>query len=217
VDVVGELERAITSLSHGRRVLVAIDGPDAAGKTTLANRLAQTLTIPTLRASIDGFHRPREARMARGIDSPHGYYEDSFDQVALERNLLGPFARGDSAVRTRVFDFRTDSAIDEDPTWIAPACVLLFDGVFLLRPELRHWWNLSIYLHVPELVTLARAKERDSELFGSPEIVEARYRLRYLPGQSLYREEAKPQFAAHIVLDNSNPDDPVVLKWGVAI
>jgi uridine kinase len=215
VGVVAGLERVIASHAPRNRVLVAFDGPDAAGKTTLANHLAQTLSVPTLRASIDGFHRPQAERLSRGFDSPHGYYRDSFNHGALEDNLLIPFQSGASEVRTRVFDYTVDQEVHDDPTWVPDRCVLLFDGVFLLRPEICHWWDLAIYLHVPEEVTLERAKLRDAHLFGSSEAVEARYRARYLPGQALYRDEAKPQHAAHIVLDHSDPAAPVALKWDV--
>lgn len=204
-------------IGRSGRALIAFDGPDAAGKTMLAHRLADVLSRPTLRVSIDGFHNPRQVRIARGMDSPHGYYYDSFNHAALEEHLLKPFSRGDEAVRTRVFDLHADAPIESDPVLVPPHCTLLLDGVFLLRPELRHWWNLSVYLHVPEEVTIARAKVRDAGIFGSPEAVEARYEARYLPGQALYRQEAKPQHAAHIVLDNSDHNHPVVLKWDVAV
>lgn len=201
------------SLAGSGRNLVAVDGPDAAGKTTLADRLARALGPNVLRASIDGFHHPRAIRMLRGFDSPRGYYHDSFNHEALEEHLLKPFALGAPTVRTRVFDFGTDSPVDAEPVAVPPDCTLLLDGVFLLRPQLRHWWNLAIYVHVPEHVSVARAVERDLELFGSREAVEARYRERYLPGQALYRDDAKPHSSAHIVLDNSDHDAPVVLKW----
>jgi uridine kinase len=55
---------------------VALDGPDAAGKTTLADELAARL-VPgdrdVIRASIDGFHRPRLERRRRGDTDPHRY------------------------------------------------------------------------------------------------------------------------------------------------
>jgi uridine kinase len=154
--------------------------------------------------------------MLRGLDSPRGYYHDSFNHEALEEHLLRPFVAGAPTVRTKVFDFRTDSPVDSEPVPVPEHCTLLLDGVFLHRPQLRHWWDLSIYLHVPEHVTIARAIERDLDLFGSREAVEARYRERYLPGQAIYRDESRPHDAAHIVIDNSDHEAPVVLKWDAA-
>ena len=70
-----------------------------------------------------------------------------------------------------------------------------------------------MYLHVPESVTLARALQRDVGLLASPNEVRRRYERRYLPGQALYREKASPLEYADIVLDNTHPADPVVMRW----
>jgi uridine kinase len=65
---------------------VAIDGPDAAGKTTLALALAALTGVPRL--SADDFLAPPEVRYARGPLSPDGYYADAFDLPALRAAVL---------------------------------------------------------------------------------------------------------------------------------
>ena len=40
---------------------------------------------------------------------------------------------------------------------VAERATLYFDGVFLLRPELVTGWDLRVYVHVPEEITLSRA------------------------------------------------------------
>lgn len=178
-------------------MLVAVDGPDAAGKTTLADRLAARLPGPVLRVSMDDFLVPREARYVRGELSPEGYYRDSFDLPALVAERLQPFASGAPVVADRPVPERA---------------VLIVDGVFLHRPELRHRWHLSVHLHVLEDETLRRAAVRDRDLMGAQ--VEQRYRSRHLPGQALYRREADPAGRADIVVDNTDPEAPVVLRQG---
>jgi uridine kinase len=77
-----EIARSIVRVDRPHPTRVAIDGVDAAGKTTLADALAPVLASlgrPVVRASIDSFHRPRAERYERGRDSPEGYYRDSFD------------------------------------------------------------------------------------------------------------------------------------------
>jgi hypothetical protein len=49
---------------------------------------------------------------------------------------------------------------------------------------------------------------RDLVLFGSPEEVRRRYLGRYLPGQALYRAEAAPEDAAHVVIDSRVHSSP---------
>ena len=213
MSLVDRLASVIDALRPASRVVIAIDGPDAAGKTTLAEVLAQNIARPALRVSIDDWHNPREVRMRLGDESPMGYFEDSFDYGAVSTQLLHPFRAGASHVRTAGFDFKTNARAEINAEVDSPRAALLFDGVFLLRPELLPLWDLSIYLHVPESVTLARALQRDAELMAGAEQVRRRYEQRYLPGQALYRAAASPLETASIVIDNSDPTTPNVIRW----
>jgi uridine kinase len=162
-----------------------------------------------IRASIDGFHRPRSERYRLGPDSPEGYYRDSFDDEALRRELLDPLGPGGHRLyRTAVFDFGTDAPVEAHRRRAAEDAVLLFDGVFLLRPELRDCWELRIFVRVRPEESLRRAIVRDRELLGSAEEVERRYRTRYLPGQQLYLADADPLDHADAVVDNDDPRQP---------
>ena len=66
---------------------MAVDGVDAAGKTTLADELAMLLPRAA-RLCADDFLRPPEERYRQGRYSPAGYYEDSFDHDRLRRAVL---------------------------------------------------------------------------------------------------------------------------------
>lgn len=213
MTLVERLAATVDRVSPGDRAIVAFDGPDAAGKTTLADAIARQISRPALRVSIDDWHNPRAVRLRRGDESPVGYYMDSFDYDALVSNLLRPFREGASRVQTSRFDFRVDGPAAAEAEIDSTAAVLLLDGVFLLRPELCHRWNLSVYLHVPESVTLARAVVRDAEHLGGAEQVRRRYERRYLPSQALYREAASPLDKADFVIDNTDPLRPRVLRW----
>jgi uridine kinase len=216
MDLVARLAVAVTHLSALRnRVLVGVDGPDAAGKTTLADRLAEALQTPTLRASIDGFHNPRELRHQRGELSAEGYYRDSFDYPALLGDCLGPFLSGAAQVQIARYDYRAETSRPVRVVDVPEHAVLIFDGVFLLRPQLRNQWTLSVHLSVSPQETLRRATVRDVELFGTHEEIERRYLGRYLPGQALYRAEADPANVADVVVDNDRADAPKVLRWSM--
>lgn len=168
-----------------------------------------------IRTSVDGFHRPRAERYRLGADSPEGYYRDSFDLEALRRELLEPLGpEGDRLFRTTVFDFRTDSPLEEPRQRASENAILLVDGVFLLRPELRDAWDLRIFVRVAPEESLRRALVRDLDLIGSAAEVERRYRTRYLPGQQLYLEEARPLEHADFVVGNDDPQAPHLVPPG---
>ncbi|MEO3781361.1 uridylate kinase [Micromonospora sp. B11E3] len=195
---------------------VAVDGPDAAGKTRLADDLADRLGAQreVIRLSVDRFHQPAAVRRRRGSLAPEGYYLDSFDHDAIVGSVLRPLGPGgDGEYLPGTYDHRADEPASPRRQRARKDAILLFDGVFLLRPELRDFWDVTLYLHVEPEVTLRRALVRDLDLFGSAAVVEQRYRGRYLPGQALYRAEVRPLDRADIVLDMSDPLVPAILRW----
>jgi uridine kinase len=213
------LERLAELLSTRRPshpLRVAVDGPDAAGKTMLADELATLVQAsrPVIRAGVDDFHNRSAVRRQRGELSPDGYLADSFDVAALQAGLLSPLGPGgDRRYRVASFDYRADRPVAV-PVRSAPAdAVLLLDGVFLLRSELRACWDLSIFLTVTPEEVLRRASVRDLELFGGATAVRERYLRRYLPAQQLYADRDRPRDVADIVIDNEDPARPVVVKW----
>ena len=215
-ELVAELAALVATLRPPYVPRVAIDGPDAAGKTMLADELARALTgiRPAIRAGVDGFHHPRAVRRRRGEESAEGYYEDAFDYEAVRSRLLDPLGPGgDRRYRTAAFDHRTDAPTAAEWRTAADDAVLLFDGVFLLRPVLRDRWDLTILVEITPDETLRRALVRDGDLFGGPANVRRRYRRRYLPAQELYRAEAAPAARADIVIDNNDPYRPRVRRW----
>jgi uridine kinase len=217
-EVIDNIASRIAAIARPHPVRVAIDGVDASGKTTFADELAPVLTAlgrPVIRASIDGFHNPAAVRRRRGALSPEGYYHDSFNYPALIAALLDPLGRGGSLVfRRAVFDFRTDTVVETPLERAGPNSILLFDGVFLLRPELRNYFDFSIFLRADFSVTVARAERRDLDLLGTVEEVRRRYRERYVPGQELYLSSVKPEQWASVVIENNDPLRPEIEGWG---
>jgi uridine kinase len=190
------------------RAIVAVDGLDGAGKTLFADALAAQLGVghrAVFRASIDDFHQSRARRYARGRDSAEGFYRDSYDYPTFKRMLTEPFRTGwIGSFNLRAFDLKRD--IPFEPKWSSGPedALLVVDGIFLNRPELRGIWNYSIWLEVDPAVALARVKARDAQEFehdiANPE--------RYSGGQALYLAEAKPIEAATAIIDNNDYDHP---------
>ena len=182
-DCVARLAAWLAALECSHAVRVAIDGPDAAGKTTLADELAAGLAAAhareAVRVSLDDFQHPAEQRHRRGRLSPEGYLYDSFDHAALRHAVL-------------------------DPEAAPPGAILLVDGVFLQRPELTGCWDARVFVRVSEAESLLRALRRDATRFGSEAAVRERYGLRYLPAQRLYEERIRPAQQADVVVDNED-------------
>jgi uridine kinase len=143
------------------------------------------------------------------VYSGEACYHDSFDYDALHRFLLDPLGPdGDRRFQQAVYDRSTDTALSQ-PVTTAPAdAVLLFDGVFLLRPELIDRWDLRIFVSAAFEETLGRARTRDQALYGSATEVERRYRNRYIAAQRLYFATARPTYHADIIVHDDAPQQP---------
>ncbi len=211
-DALRRLAARIAAVALGRPVRVAIDGRTASGKTTLAAELGEAVAAlgrPVIRTSIDGFHRPRAERYARGRLSAEGYYHDGRDLAAVRRLLLDPLGPGgDRRYRTLAFDLVRDEPVDQAPMEAAEDAVLIVDGTFLQRPELRDAWDLVVFVAVDAQVALARGLARDAGPLGDQ--AEAVYRQRYLPAFDLYEALVDPLASADAVVGNDDFDDPTL-------
>jgi uridine kinase len=161
-----------------------------------------------IRASIDGFHNPRSVRYRLGRSSPEGYFRDSFNYATLTMVLLAPLGLGGTRLyRRAVFNYRIDSELATPFETAGEAAILLFDGIFLHRPELLSYWDLSFFLDAAFEVTIPRAAGRD----GSSPDVNALENRRYVEGQQLYLRTCEPTRAATIVINNENLASPEVV------
>jgi uridine kinase len=216
-SLLARLADAVAGFHPARRIRIAIDGVDGAGKTTLANALAPLVAAkgrPAIRASVDDFHNPQSVRYARGRYSPDGFYLDSYDYDAFRRLLLDPLGPGGSGeYAAKRFDLARDRPFDLDPQHAAPTAALIVDGIFLHRPELRSCWDLSMFLKVDFDVSLPRGAAR-GPTFDAIDPDSPPHR-RYVGGQRRYLAECNPEQQADIVIDYSDLQAPVVLKWVV--
>ena len=211
-EMLGRLADAVGSVTVAHPARVAIDGPPAAGKTTLADELAVVLRTQgrdVIRATIDDFLFPRAQRYRRGVYSAEGCYFDTHDYDALNRVLLDPLGPGGNRrFQHAVYDRTADTALSP-PVTTAPAdAVLVFDGVFLLRPELIDRWDLRVFVSTALEKTVDRAVIRERRV-SSRAAVERRWRERYLPAQQLYFGTVRPTEHADIIVHNDDPRQPV--------
>jgi uridine kinase len=211
-EVLGRLAQTVGSVTVAHPTRVAIDGPPAAGKTTLADELAAILRTQgrdVIRATIDDFLFPRAQRYPRGEYSAEGCYFDTHDYDALNRVLLNPLGPGgDRRFQHAVYDHTTDTALSPPVTTANADTVLVFDGVFLMRPELIDRWDLRIFVSTALEKTVDRAVIRERHVLSRAE-VERRWRERYIPSQQLYYATVRPTDHADIIVHNDEPQQPV--------
>jgi uridine kinase len=207
-SVLNKLADAVLALPAGGIRRVGVDGVDGAGKSVFADELTLVLEqrgARVIRASVDGFHNPRPVRYRLGRDSPEGFFRDSYDYDRMRALLLEPLApTGNRRFRRATYDVQTESPIDAPGEYADAGAILVVDGIFLHRPELRASWDYSIFLDVDFATSVGRVARRDGT---APEPGAASNR-RYVEGQQLYLAECAPRVHASVVIDNRDLDAP---------
>ena len=198
-----------------RRARVAVDGRTAAGKTTFGHELAAVLADAgrvVLRASLDDFKRPWADRHLYDRVSGAGYYRNAFDLDAIRELLLDPAADDASGlVALCCIDPLTQRSHAHTRVVMPSDGILIVDGVFALRPALRHHWDLGIWLDIGPELSIQRGTNRDASRDGAA-AAETLHRERYGPAEAIYLAEADPIAAASIVVDNTELADPRILR-----
>jgi uridine kinase len=209
--LLGALADMVSVVKPEQILKIAVDGIDCAGKTIFADELKPLIEAKgrhVIRSGLDRFHNPRKIRYSRGRYNPEGYYFDSFDYQALVDRLLLPLSPGGSMRYVdSVFNYEEDTPVDLEYKYAIAGDVLLFDGVFLLRPELFNFWDLKIFLEIDYDESLSRCLERDH---AEASKIKNLYSKRYIPGQKLYMIHCDPKRKADIVIDNSKPLKPKI-------
>ena len=193
---------------------VAIDGIDAAGKTKLAKELIFPLKRSrrqVIQVSLDNFHNPTHIRYRRGKDSPEGYYYDSFNYEVLIENVLDPISPGGNRkIKSVLFNLISNSIIDSEYEVVDENAIILFDGIFLMRPELVKYWDVSIFVDITLDTAMNRAYEREKLNGLSYEEIHALYEKRYFGGQKIYFDRSSPHQHVNIIVDNDDFKNPMI-------
>lgn len=210
------LANKVLEVKRPHPVRVGIDGVDASGKTTLANRLAHILALrgeSIIRASIDSFHNTKSHRYRRGELSPDAYYFDSINFPVVASDILQPLGPdGNCRYRLESHDLKTDLSKQNNWKNASREQILIFDGVFLQRDELVGLLDFVIFLQVDFEVSVSRALDRNFEEIEDPEELRERYRQKYIAAQDMYMRACSPKKKADMVVLYNDFSNPVIVS-----
>lgn len=152
-------------------LLIALDGRCAAGKTTLANRLAEQYGWGVIH--LDDFFLQSAQRTSQRLAEPGG----NLDRERLISEVLLPLTRHRPGVY-RVFDCRT-MGFAAVPRPLPAAPVVLLEGSYACHPDLRPLCGLHVFLTVDPGEQLRRLTARNPARLQD-------FRTRWIPMEEQY-------------------------------
>lgn len=186
-QAVAQVLAALPEPSAGRSTLICVEGLGGAGKSTLAEAVVNSRPhIALVRG--DEFYGPEE-RDWRSWTPPQGY-ERYFDHRRLEAQVLRPVWCGLSA-RYQRYDW--DNNVLAGWAEVDPGGMVIVEGVYLLRPRLRPYWDLAVYVDTPRQVRQRRLHARGENDSG--------WIARWTAAEDYYERVHTPTRAADIVVE----------------
>lgn len=173
-------------LAERGRMILAIEGGSASGKTTLAALLAQIYDGAVFHAD-DFFLRPEQRTQTR-LAEPGG----NLDRERLLEEVLLPLTRG-RPVTFRRYDCHTQTLLE--PAAVPPKALNIVEGAYSMHPLLAEHYDLSVFLRIsPELQRLRILRR------NGPEGAE-RFFSTWIPLEQLYFDALRPQDRCGLVLE----------------
>ncbi|MDG0867772.1 uridine kinase family protein [Candidatus Lucifugimonas marina] len=178
-DVILNAIRSAVDERSGSPLLIGVDGAAGSGKSTLAKNLADNIDDSAL-IHLDDFH---------DWDDDSNWTLSTFAERALEPLLAGLTSKHQR------YDWPTDSLGE----WfeIPAVGVAIVEGVTTLRPDLRKFWNVSVWVDCPRELRLKRGIERDGEDMRSKWVDD------WMPGEDRYFENDRPWDSAGYIFDGA--------------
>ncbi len=155
-EVVSSLVRAVLAVTHWP-VVVGIDGRSGSGKSTLARELAVHIPLPVAIVEGDDFYSDIADGERAGL-SPADGYEQYFDWRRMKSQVLEPLRDGNNALRYQQYDWQRAAM----GNWVQtkqPAVVIV-EGVYTLRPQLRDLLDVSVYVRASDELRSQRQVRR---------------------------------------------------------
>jgi thymidylate kinase len=168
------------------RVVIAIEGGSASGKSTLADMLSEIYDCNIFHMD-DFFLRP-EQRTSERLSEMGG----NIDRERFEEEVAQPLCKGES-VCFRAFDCATQTL--GEPISVEPKRITVVEGVYSMHPSFSRYYDLSVFLKITPDLQRKRITLRNSPIFAK------RFFEEWIPLEERYFVGADVKLRADMIID----------------
>jgi len=157
------------------KIVIAIDGGCASGKTTLASSLAETYECNVF--SMDNFFLQPDQRTETRLNTVGG----NVDYERFEEEILAKLSSNE------IFSYAPYCCKTQDlltPIYVNPLKLNIVEGVYSMHPNLIKYYDLKIFLEVPYQTQIERITKRNSKMLN-------RFIEEWIPLEETYFTEMK--------------------------
>ncbi len=133
------------------RIIIGIDGPAAAGKSTLAYRLQEEFDAAVFH--MDDYFLTDNLRTTERLNTPGG----NVDYERMHKEIFLHLSE-DKIIYNR-YNCHTKHFEEEEETL---GNVIVIEGVYSLRPELKQYYDISVFIDISSEEQLSRLKTRNA-------------------------------------------------------
>ncbi len=177
--------KIISAKSNHHPILIAIEGFGGAGKSTIANKLAEILGSAFV-ISIDDF-------IVKEKLTESSWDKGSFDRARLEQQVLIPITNGRPASYQKLL-WQTNQL--SNPVPVPDVDFLIIEGISTYHPDIKNYYDYKIWVETPIDLANERGHARD----GSSE--NAQHWELWSQNDLNYQQKHHPELVADFVVEN---------------
>ena len=133
--------------------VIGIDGLAGSGKSTLASKLASIVSDVQI-VELDHFYKSIKFPNSLLIEIVYDAY---FDWQRLIKEVLVPLSMNEESCFGKM-DWETGIMVGSEP--IKSGGVVIVEGVYAMRPEIRCFYDLKLYVETPKTLRKSRIDNR---------------------------------------------------------
>ena len=196
------LDNIIEIIKEKNVAIIGIDGLGGAGKSTLSEKISQRLIenqYHTVLLHIDDFINIKEVRYNEEYPDWQCYYNLQWRYEYFANSVINIIKnKATGSVDVELYNKDKDTYRIQNYS-IEEKTIVIVEGIFLQREELRGLFDFMIYIDVPEDIRLKRVLLRDIYICNQQQIIH-KYKNRYLPAEYRYINDYHPTDYADYVI-----------------
>ncbi|MCF7926665.1 MAG: AAA family ATPase [Candidatus Izimaplasma sp.] len=157
-------------IKANKKCVIAIDGPSASGKSTLANRLKDTYEC--LMFHTDDYFLPDEKKIKSRLQEIGG----NLDYERMKEEIFN--ALDNTFIQSNSFNCKTQKLIKK--TKQKNSNIIFVEGVYSMHPEFIEFYTLTIFIDIDQETQKERIKLRNSK------DISKRYFQEWIPLENTY-------------------------------